>query len=104
MVTKLPLPSFLYQSMNTTYNMFIHKPDIANELAIYWSTNSSDDNFPPIFRTKICNLEINFSNISPNMKDIREREQDIKEIEFNTTLNRLKGKSAWLDRLSYAMM
>mgnify|MGYP004573409177 CR=1 FL=1 len=90
------------EASNNPLTFITGNKQIADKFCNHWSSLASDTNFPQIFQNhkntfqKPQNLAITAKNL--------EIEKDITYIEFSSAINKLKGHTPGVDRISYPMI
>lgn len=77
--------------------------DISNLFAKQWSKESNDTNFPNSFQQQKYS-ELNHTITFTPSKNALQIEGEISNLEFSIALNKLKGKTPGLDKISYPLI
>lgn len=96
-------PIHCIQDPDDLQNRITDYRSIADTFCKYWSSESRDENFSVTFQQCKQSAIINTRRITPagNASLIEER---INNIEFSIAINKLKGTTPGLDRISYPMI
>lgn len=101
--TKPSFPIHCIQSKTQTNTFTTDKSQIADEFGQFWSKQALDTNFSQTFQVKKQNILHYIYNIRPS-KSAKLIERPINKIELQMALNKLRGKTPGLDRISYPMI
>uniref|UniRef100_A0A0K8W3B0 RNA-directed DNA polymerase from mobile element jockey n=1 Tax=Bactrocera latifrons TaxID=174628 RepID=A0A0K8W3B0_BACLA len=89
-------------SINSAHGPIVDHKQIANHFAKYWSNYSHDSNFHPTFLSEKNKYLNSSSKSSPATSSITDCK--INNIEFESTLSSLSGRTPGADRISYPML